>query len=140
MRFSRQGYRSGLPFPSPGDLPNPGIKPGSPTLQADSSPSEPSGKRFYTIAFVPLTYSFSQGLAGAVPRGFGGRGGEGQTPARGPDSSHCPCLNPFSSLLKSETNPRARSLPRGKGWRWEEASCLFKCVVVPGRVCKLFFL
>ena len=36
MRFSRQGYWSGLPFPSPGDLPNPGIKPGSPALQADS--------------------------------------------------------------------------------------------------------
>ena len=33
--FSRQEYWSGLPFPSPGDLPNPGIKPGSPALQAD---------------------------------------------------------------------------------------------------------
>ena len=36
MRFSRQGYWSGLPFPSPGDLPNPGIEPRSPALQADS--------------------------------------------------------------------------------------------------------
>ena len=36
MGFSRQEYWSGLPFPSPGDLPNPGIEPGSPTLQADS--------------------------------------------------------------------------------------------------------
>ena len=44
MEFSRQGYRSGLPFPSPGDLPNPRIKPGSPALQADSLPSEPPGK------------------------------------------------------------------------------------------------
>ena len=42
--FSRQEYWSGLPFPSPGDLPNPGIKPGSPTLQADALPSEPPGK------------------------------------------------------------------------------------------------
>ena len=42
--FSRQDYWSGLSFPSPGDLPNLGIKPGSPTLQADSSPSEPPGK------------------------------------------------------------------------------------------------
>ena len=41
MRFSRQEYWSGLPFPSPGNLPNPGIEPRSPTLQADSSPSEP---------------------------------------------------------------------------------------------------
>ena len=40
MRFSRQGYWSGLPFPSPGNLPNPGIKPRSPALQADSLPTE----------------------------------------------------------------------------------------------------
>ena len=37
MRFSRQEYWSGLPFPSPGDLPDPGIEPGSPTLQAEYS-------------------------------------------------------------------------------------------------------
>jgi len=40
MEFSRQEYWSGLPFPSTGDLPNPGIKPGFPALQADSLPSE----------------------------------------------------------------------------------------------------
>ena len=44
MEFSRQEYWSGLSFPSPGDLPNPGIKPRSPTLQADSLLSEPPGK------------------------------------------------------------------------------------------------
>ena len=44
MEFSRQEYWSRLPFPSPGDLPNPGIKPGSPTLQADALPYEPPGK------------------------------------------------------------------------------------------------
>ena len=44
MGFSRQGYWSGLPFPSPGDLPNPGIEPRSPTLQADAVASEPLGK------------------------------------------------------------------------------------------------
>ena len=44
MEFSRQEDWSGLPFPSPGDLPNPGIKPRSPTLQADSLLSEPAGK------------------------------------------------------------------------------------------------
>ena len=43
MGFSRQDYWSGLLFPSPGDLPNPGIEPGSPALQADSLPSEPQG-------------------------------------------------------------------------------------------------
>ena len=41
MGFSRQECWSGLPFPSPGDLPNPGIEPGSPALQADALPSEP---------------------------------------------------------------------------------------------------
>ena len=40
MGFSGQEYWSGLPFPTPGDLPNPGIKAGSPALQADSLPSE----------------------------------------------------------------------------------------------------
>ena len=44
MGFSRQEYWSGLPFPSPGDLPDPGIKPKSPVLQADALPSEPPGK------------------------------------------------------------------------------------------------
>ena len=42
--FSRQEYWSGLPFPSPGDLPDPGIEPRSPALQADTLPSEPPGK------------------------------------------------------------------------------------------------
>ena len=44
MEFSRQEYWSGLPFPSPGDLPNPGIKPRSSALQAAALPSEPPGK------------------------------------------------------------------------------------------------
>ena len=44
MGFSRQEYWSGLPFPSSGDLPNPGIEPGSSALQPDSLLSEPSGK------------------------------------------------------------------------------------------------
>ena len=43
MGFSRQEYLSGLPFPTPGDLPNPGIEPRSPAWQADSLPSEPPG-------------------------------------------------------------------------------------------------
>ena len=48
MEFSRHEYRSGLPFPSPGDLPNPGIELGSPALQADALQSEPPGKPWYT--------------------------------------------------------------------------------------------
>ena len=42
--FSKQEYWSGLPFPSPGDLPNPGIEPGFPAFQADALTSEPPGK------------------------------------------------------------------------------------------------
>ena len=66
MEFSRQEYWSGLPFPlqeifqeisrrssrrSPGDLPDPGIEPGSPALQADSLPSEPPGKPHLALPF-----------------------------------------------------------------------------------------
>ena len=46
MGFSRQEYWSGLPFPSPGDLPDIGINPRSPGWQADSLPSEPPGKLY----------------------------------------------------------------------------------------------
>ena len=48
MEFSRQEYWSGLPFPSPGDLPDPGIKPRSPTLQAEALTSAPPGKPLNT--------------------------------------------------------------------------------------------
>ena len=44
MEFSRPEYWNGQPFPSPGDLPDPGSKPRSPALQADSLPAEPPGK------------------------------------------------------------------------------------------------
>ena len=43
-RFTRQEYWSGLPFPSPGDLPHPGIELRSPALHVDSLPAEPQGK------------------------------------------------------------------------------------------------
>ena len=46
LEFFRQEYWSELPFPSPGDLPEPGIEPGSPALQANSFPSEPPRKPF----------------------------------------------------------------------------------------------
>ena len=51
MEFSRQEYWSGLPFPSPEDLPNPRIEPGSSALQADALPSEPPGKLTLRVAF-----------------------------------------------------------------------------------------
>ena len=54
MGFSRQEYWSGLPFPSPGDLPNPGIEPRSPALQADALPSEPLDKATELLMIIPV--------------------------------------------------------------------------------------
>ena len=70
MEFSRQEYWSGLPFPSPGDLPDPAMEPGSPALQADSLASEPPGQpcifkmnlKFCTRKIKPQKYiDFSDG-------------------------------------------------------------------------------
>ena len=56
MRFSRQGYWGGLPFPSPEDLPNSGIESGSPVLQADSLPTELQGKPILWIILEFKSY------------------------------------------------------------------------------------
>ena len=53
--FSRQEYWSGLPFPSPEDLPDPGIEPESPALQADSLPSEPPSSKMVTYLNLDLS-------------------------------------------------------------------------------------
>ena len=63
MGFSRQEYWSGLPFPSPGDHPGPGIEPGSPALEADTLTSEPPGCKwllFLAQQVVPYPVSFTQ--------------------------------------------------------------------------------
>ena len=63
IEFTRQEYWRGLPCPSPGDLPNPGTKPRSPSLQADSLPSEPPGKPlpfflpYYLYIFMIFCFS-----------------------------------------------------------------------------------
>ena len=54
---SRQEYWNGLPFPSPGDLPDPRIKPWSPVLQADSLLSEPPGKPYIYILYIIYIYN-----------------------------------------------------------------------------------
>ena len=60
MEFSRQEHWSGLPLPTPGDLPNPAIKPDSLALQVDSSQSEPQGSRkgelYQTPFFTPSLF------------------------------------------------------------------------------------
>ena len=70
MGFSRQGYWSGLPFPSPGDLSDPGIEPGSPALQADSLQTELQGKPHFihtiTLRYRPNKHHFSHFIEGKV--------------------------------------------------------------------------
>ena len=79
MGFSRQEYWGGLSFPSPGDLPDPGIEPGSPTLQEDSLLTEPQEKPYiyihtYTMcisatAVLPEFQSLLRGFR-AADKGF----------------------------------------------------------------------
>ena len=57
MEFSRQEYQNGLSFPPPGKLPNPGIEPGSPSLQADALPSEPPGNNSSATQSCPALCS-----------------------------------------------------------------------------------
>ena len=52
LEFSRQEYWSGLPFPSSGDLPYPGVEPKSPALQVDSLPAEPAGKPIMFYSYM----------------------------------------------------------------------------------------
>ena len=52
LGFSRQEYWSGLPFPSPGDIPDPAIKPRAPTPQADSLSAEPPGKPIIYYGYI----------------------------------------------------------------------------------------
>ena len=62
VEFSRQEYWSGLPFPTPGDLPCPQIEPGSPALQADSSPFESPGKYALRQQAATLVHSMTVGI------------------------------------------------------------------------------
>ena len=59
MGFSRQKYWSGLPFPPSGDLPNPGIKPVSPAVQADALSAQPWGKPHY-LPVLDKSFCFSE--------------------------------------------------------------------------------
>ena len=57
----QQEYCSRLPFPSPGDLPNPEIEPGSPAFHADALTSEPPGKRHISEVFIFLNLKLKVG-------------------------------------------------------------------------------
>ena len=64
--ISRQEYWSGLPFPSPGDLPDPGIEPGSPTFQADALTFEPPGKPRYASEMETIALFMSQHILDVI--------------------------------------------------------------------------
>ena len=74
MGFSRQEYWSGLPFPSPEDLPDPGIEPRSPALQADASTSEPPGKPIKNNNNKNLIKKWTEDQDRQNGRGVGGHG------------------------------------------------------------------
>ena len=76
MEFSRQEYWSGLPFPSPGDLPDTGIEPGSPTLQADALPSEIGGVQKKTHWGMALMGFLGHGTFTAKSRKVLGKSGQ----------------------------------------------------------------
>ena len=97
MGFSRQECWSGLPFPSPGDLPDPGIKPGSPALQVDSLLSEPPGKPCVNDGQVkePLPLRICTAPEGSHSSGYTGQQGPGLS-----TQSYC------SSAAKRDSPPR----------------------------------
>ena len=68
MGFSRQECWSGLPFPSPGDLPDPGIQPQSPTLQADTLPSEsPGNSKFLLLVYFMYQLNYISSVTQSCP-------------------------------------------------------------------------
>ena len=82
MGFSRPEYWSGLLFPSPGDLPDPGIESRSPALQADSLPTEPPGKWLPTLVNVCISRSVMLTLHDSTDRGPTGFSAHGILQAR----------------------------------------------------------
>ena len=94
MGFSRQGYWSGLPLPSPGDLPNPGIETRSPTVQADTLLSEPLGK--CPIHWIKSIYSFWERVDSTTTN----RKAIGQ----------CPASSSFQSLPRTKPGNLRRGL------------------------------
>ena len=85
MGFSRQEYWSGLPFPSPGDLPNPEIEPGSPSLEADTLPSDPPESPHHTMDLIKLwlKWQWRDFLGGPVVKNLLAMQGTGFQPQEG---------------------------------------------------------
>ena len=91
MEFSRQEYWSGLSFPSPGDLPYPGIEPRSPVFQANSLPSEPPGNPSLTNMWIKKVELIQAESRTVITRGLeagGGGYGMGDTGERAQSFSY----------------------------------------------------
>ena len=118
MGFSRQEYWSGLPLSSPGDLPNPGIKLRSPTLRADSLPSEPPGE---SLVVLLLLSRFSRVRLCATPwtaahqappsQGFSRQEYWSGLPLSSPGDLPDPGIEPRSTTLQADA---LTSEPPGK--------------------------
>ena len=109
MGLSRQEYWGGLPFPSPGDLPHPGIKPRSPTLQADTLPSE-----LCLTLETPWTIAFQTRLSMGFPRQEYWSGLPFPSPGIFPD----PGTEPRSTVLQEDSlTNRATREAYGKEYR-----------------------
>ena len=120
---SKQEYWIGLPCPPPGDLPNPGIKPRYPTLQADSSPSEPPGKPKNTgvgsltlIQEIFLTQESNRGHLHCrrILYQLGYQGSPVLEAEANSSKKEQACMEQTETLLKSKENSASRS----------EASCI----------------
>ena len=121
MGFSRHECWSGLPLPSPGDLPDPGIEPGSPTLQADALQSEPPGKPNYIHKVKVKVKSFSRVRLFVTPwtvayqappsMGFSRQECWSRLPFPSPGDLPNPGIEPGSPALRADALP---SEPRGK--------------------------
>ena len=108
----------GLPFPSSGDLPDPGTEPGSPALQADSSPSESLGKPLlYKFIQQPMNSSYSTGLK---PNVF-------SPPALLPTSvigTTLPCAHIHTHCVHKHTHTCARThTPNARCWLSDPGAC-----------------
>ena len=116
MEFSRQEYWSGLPFPTPGDLLNPGIEPESPALQADSLPSEPQiviTTSCYFLLYSKVNRGLSWWFSGKESACNAGDSGSipglGRSPGEGNDYTlQYPCLeNPMDQKSLAGYSPQS---------------------------------
>ena len=126
MEFSRQEYWSGLPFPSPGDLPDPGIEPGSPAMQADAqmlyhlSPTALVAQTVKRLPTVQETRVQSLGQKDLLEKGM---------------ATHSSILAPppFPGLRCPLFTPRSVLLPRDRSWLLPPVPGLLELLGAPHR-------